>query len=247
MTSRRRVVFALPVFNEARNLEQLLPKILDLTESCPFEVLIVAVDDGSQDGSHEILTEQGCHTKRHEVNEGLGRTMLDALREAVRLCESGDIVITIDADNTQDPQDAVKMASRIADDGFALVIGSRYLEDSKQRGVPWHRRGFSLCLNLLLRLLFPMEGVRDYTSGYRAYRAGLLQEAFRHYGGDLIHEPGFAYVVELILKLRSFAPRATEVGIQLRYDQKQGETKIHLGKTMWQYAALLWRAVWRRP
>lgn len=242
----RKLVFTLPIYNEAENLEPLLVKINNIKKHYHSEVAIVAIDDGSQDGSSEILMQYGCFMKRHKTNQGLGRTMADGLREALRLCETEDVIITMDADNTQEPQDAIAMVALIGDQGFALVVGSRYTDGSRQIGVPLHRRWLSTFLNQILRLLFPMEGIRDYTSGYRAYKASLLQEAFTYYGEQLIEESGFAYTVELLLKLRQLNPRATEVGISLRYDRKQGATKIKLGRTILQYLVLLGRMILTR-
>lgn len=246
MDSERRLIFALPVYNEAENLKRLLEKIVSLRERSPFDVMVVAVDDGSSDDSLNLLKKFGCLTERHEVNKGLGKTISDALRIALVQCRPQGIIVTMDADNTQEPHDAIRMATLMDEQGFSLVVGSRYLSASEQRGVPWHRRALSWFLNLILRMLFPIKGIRDYTSGLRAYRADLLQAAFDHYGDELIQEAGFAYTVELLLKLRRFSPHAAEIAITLRYDQKQGATKMRLAETVQEYCALLWRMAQRK-
>jgi dolichol-phosphate mannosyltransferase len=83
--------------------------------------------------------------------------------------------------------------------------------------------------------------VADFTSGYRAYRVGLLKRARGHYGERLIEEQGFACMVELLLKLRHCHPVIVEVPLVLRYDRKQSASKLRLGRTMMQYLKLLIR------
>jgi hypothetical protein len=73
--------------------------------------------------------------------------------------------------------------------------------------------------------------VRDYTCGYRAYRAGLLQRAFGLYGDGFIGERGFQCQAAALLKLRRMGARMAEVPMVLRYDRKGGASKMRVGTT----------------
>ena len=108
-----------------------------------------------------------------------------------------------------------------------------------------HRPGFRRALSRgaagLFRLALPLDGVHDFTSGYRAYRVSLLRRASGHYGERLVEEQGFACMVELLLKLRHCRPVVVEVPLVLRYDRKQGASKLRLRRTILQYLRLLLR------
>ena len=73
------------------------------------------------------------------------------------------------------------------------------------------------------------------------HRVSLLARAAAHWGERLIEERGFACMVELLLKLRHCRPVVTEVPLTLRYDRKQGPSKIRIGRTVGQYLKLLVR------
>jgi dolichol-phosphate mannosyltransferase len=86
-----------------------------------------------------------------------------------------------------------------------------------------------------------MKGVRDYTCGYRAYRASTIKDAVTRYGDRLIEESGFSCMVELLLKLRRLGIRCYEVPLVLRYDQKGGVSKMRVIRTIRRYLVVMTR------
>jgi dolichol-phosphate mannosyltransferase len=94
---------------------------------------------------------------------------------------------------------------------------------------------------MLFRFILPMDGVRDYTCGYRAYKAQLLKMAFAEYGSGFISEPGFSCMVDILIKLRKFDPVVEEAPLILRYDQKLSSSKMNVGRTVRQTLSLLIR------
>jgi dolichol-phosphate mannosyltransferase len=114
-----------------------------------------------------------------------------------------------------------------------VVIGSRYVPGARVVGVPFHRRLLSYNASLLMRAVFPIEGVRDYTCGFRAYRASILQKAFARYSERLISQKGFSCMVDILLKLRTLDhPIMAEVPLVLRYDLKHGMSKMRAARTI---------------
>jgi dolichol-phosphate mannosyltransferase len=82
-------------------------------------------------------------------------------------------------------------------------------------------------------VLFPTKGVRDYTCGFRAYDLGLLQNVVSDSGDSFFDQDGFQVMVDIILKLRKNPDVIFgEVPLILRYDEKEGESKMQLGRTM---------------
>jgi len=85
---------------------------------------------------------------------------------------------------------------------------------------------------MLFTLVFPIRGVRDYTSGFRAYRPAVLQQAFATHGDGLVTERGFSCMAEILVRLCRQKLKISEVPMVLRYDQKGGASKMKVGKTI---------------
>jgi dolichol-phosphate mannosyltransferase len=140
------------------------------------------------------------------------------------------VVITMDADATHMPGLIVQMV-RMIGEGYDVVIASRYRAESRVYGVPVLRRIMSRGASLLMRVVFPIRGVRDFTCGYRAYRADVLRRAVDRYQGQFVNQDGFQCMVDILLKLRPMRLIFGEVPLLLRYDRKGGESKMNIGRT----------------
>ena len=90
-------------------------------------------------------------------------------------------------------------------------------------------------------MAFPIEGVRDYTCGYRAYRASALRIALDHYQEQLITEEGFSCMAEVLLNLRRCRMRMGEVPLELRYDRRGDASKMNVASTVGQTLSLILR------
>jgi len=229
------VIVVLPAYNEEKSLGLLLQRLDQSMHEDDLEYEIVVVDDGSTDGTARIAGEYAEHVsvrlERHEVNCGLGTTIRDGLKTAVSVATDDDIIVVMDADNTQTPG-LIRNMIRVVREGADVVIASRYRPGSYVRGVPFHRKLLSLAARAVFRLAFPIRGVRDYTCAYRAYRASVLREAFRRYGDDFVNQEGFQCMVDILLKLRKLDLIFREVPLILRYDLKQGASKMKVLRTI---------------
>jgi dolichol-phosphate mannosyltransferase len=151
-----------------------------------------------------------------------------------------DIVVTMDADDTHAPG-LISRMTMLIEEGNDVVVASRYAPGGRVLGVPLSRRVLSRGASLLFRVVYPVRGVRDYTCGYRAYRAGLLREAFARWGDEFISAPGFSCMVDILLKLHRLRAVVTEAPLVLRYDRKPGKSKMDVRRTMAQTLSLLAR------
>ena len=234
----------LPAYNEQPNLGVLLETIDDVLHEEHRLYEVVLVDDGSHDGTCAEAEQRAgfmpIHLERHAVNEGLGATIRDGLRAAASRCGDRDVVVTMDADNTQPPGLILTMLQRVRE-GADVVIASRYRSGACVRGVPLHRRMLSWSAAWLCRLVVGIEGVRDFTCGYRAYRGDVLKRAFEVYGDRFIDQEGFQCMVDILLKLRRLDLVFAEVPLILRYDRKGGGSKMKLAQTIAQTMVLICR------
>jgi dolichol-phosphate mannosyltransferase len=236
-----RVVVMLPAYNEEQDLPPLLQRLqAALAPWADYRVLVV--DDGSVDRTALVVLEAARHMPvrllQHRRNKGLGVAMRSGLEAAsVR----GDIVVTLDADNSQDPALIRRMVQQVQA-GCDVVIASRFRPGAQEVGVPPLRKALSHIASACLRRLAPYEGVRDYTCGFRAYRAELLRGMLAAHGSAFVRQRGFACMLEILLNLRRVNARVGEVPLVLRYDLKAGASKMRVLRTVWQYGSTLLRA-----
>ena len=232
---RQHVWVVLPAYNEAASLPALLEAIDESMFEGRLDYHILLMDDGSTDGTADIARRFGeempVRVERHPRNLGLGMTIRDGLMKAAELADPKDIVVTMDADNSHTPELILRMV-RVIREGHDVVIASRYQPGSRVRGVPFLRRVLSYWGGWLFRLVFPIPGVKDYTCGYRAYRADLLKKVVGRYGEEFFDQEGFQAMVDILLKLRRWDVIMGEVPLVLRYDRKEGASKMKVAKTI---------------
>jgi dolichol-phosphate mannosyltransferase len=242
--SHRKVHIVLPAYNEEPNLPTLLESLRATMEDNLIQYEVIVVDDGSADRTAEIVKgyarEMPAVLVQHVVNQGLGATLRDGLYAALERSADRDLIVTMDADDTHTPGLITRMI-RMIGEGYDVVIASRYRAESRVYGVPILRRVMSRAASLLMRVLFPIRGVRDYTCGYRAYRASVLRKAIAHYGSDFLNQEGFQCMVDILLKLRPMQLIIGEAPMLLRYDRKGGQSKMKVWRTARQTLLLLAR------
>ncbi len=231
-----RVWMVLPAYNEADNLPGLFEGCRQLVaDTYNLEMRFVVVDDGSTDGTPEVARRIGADLQvevlRNETNRGLAETFMRGMVAAADQARPEDVIVCMDADNTHLPGQLQRMLRDIQE-GRDVVIASRYRSGAVIRGVPFSRRVLSHGMSLLFRTVYPIQGVRDYSCGYRAYRAGFLQRALASQGDRMFAREGFACMVGILLRLDKQGAVFGEIPIVLRYDQKIGETKMHVGSTI---------------
>lgn len=213
----------------------MLDKLTALEKRLP-QMRTLVIDDGSDDGTGDLVqTRQTDWLRlvRHAHNMGLSQAIQTGFAEALADATPDDVIVTMDADNTHDPAQVEGMAA-LLDAGHDVIIASRFRRGSEWYGIPPHRQLFSLGVRILFWLMLPVRGVRDYSSGYRAYRAAALTRAYERWGDDFITEKGFACMAEILFRLSRLRPRVhfAEVPLILHYDFKPGPTKMPVRQTI---------------
>ena len=160
--------------------------------------------------------------------------------------------VRIEGDDTHEPKYMFDLIDKL-NEGYDVVNTSRFQPGGGQLGVSPYHAFISRSANIFMQVLLGIRGVTDYSCGYRAYRVSVLQDALEIFGNQLIQLRGlgFTSTLEIIVKLNVMGCRFAEVPFVLRYDQKQGGSKMVGSITMLGYfimALLYWWPFggWRR-
>jgi dolichol-phosphate mannosyltransferase len=242
-----------PAWNEERTIRATLLALWRAMPGRESEYRAVLVNDGSTDRTvaeaEAAVRESGgalpLTVIGHETNRGLGAGLCTGLTWCLNHAADGDVVVTLDADNTHPPATIPALVEKL-DEGYDIVIASRYRAASVVRGVPGHRLMLSDSARVLFRVLYPIPGVRDYTCCFRAFRVALLRRARDLYGEALCTATGFEAVMDLLLRLAALHPRVAEIGFTLDYGDRVGFSKMRVAKTARSTVGLLLRRRWER-
>jgi dolichol-phosphate mannosyltransferase len=214
-----RPLVVIPTYNESENVDEVLRRTLAAVPS--GHVLIV--DDGSPDGTADLAEAIGV-----ELGGGvdvLRRTEKAGLGAAYRagfawgMDHGYDVLIEMDADLSHDPA-ALPTLLAAVDGGADLAIGSRYVPGGSIPDWTWHRRALSRYGNVYASVVLGL-GVRDATSGYRAYRADTLHLL------DATHfrSHGYTFQIETAYRVSRAGGSITEVPIAFT-DRVRGTSKM---------------------
>jgi len=158
----------MPVYNERDTLEEIVKQVLDT--GLVDEIIIV--DDGSTDGSRDIMKQWGddrlVHVIFHEQNMGKGSAIRTAISSA-----QGDVMVIQDADLEYDPRDYPKLLQPIAENRADVVYGSRFIGGPARKVYFWHRVG-NLMLTLLTNILYNID-LTDMETCYKCFRADVVK------------------------------------------------------------------------
>lgn len=222
----------LPAYNEEKSLDQLIPKLGEtLSKHYNDRYRIIICNDGSKDQTKQKI-EYYQQTYpivlvEHKINRGLGETSRDLFEKASELAAPEDVIVRLDCDDTHEPEFIPRMVRKL-EEGYDVVIASRFQPGGGQKGISAYRAFISRCANIFMKVFFPIKGMQEYSCGFRAYRAAKIQEAIVFFGNNFIQLKGlgFTCTLEKLIKLRILGARFAEVPFMLRYDQKQSSSKM---------------------
>ena len=242
MNAIGRVYIGLPAHNEEIALPRLLQRIEVLGASLQKTITVVLYNDGSTNSTSTIARQWQERLSLVLLdcpqNKGLGAGLRALVRHVVETAHDNDILVIMDCDDTHDPAQIREILKSI-EQGAEVVIGSRFMRGARVEGVPRLRRVTALGAVVLFKIVHPVRGVRDYTSGYRGYRVSTLRRASDSYGAKLIEESEFSCMPELLLKLNALGFLCTEIPLQLHYGLKPTTSKMDVASNIGRLVKLL--------
>jgi len=223
-----------PTYNERENIDRLLKRLMDL----PYGLHVLVVDDGSPDGTADIVKGWMAHEPRVHLLQrpgkmGLGSAYRDGFRYA--LDNGAQYIFEMDADFSHDP-DSIGEFLKNAEE-VDVVLGSRYLNGVTVVNWPLRRLILSYMANRYTRLVTGLP-LRDATGGFKCFRRRAL-EAVRL---DRVKSDGYAFQIEMSFKCWKKGYRIREIPI-LFVDRQAGVSKMNRG-IVWEAAWMVWRLRW---
>ena len=230
----------LPIYNEAKIIQNVIDELRMYLKKQKYQ--IVAVDDGSTDGSTAILKKNvnsDFTYTGYSVNMNIGSVFATGIDKVLETAKDTDILIIMESDQTSSVDVIGRLVKKI-ENGADTVIASRYLSGGGYGNFPIMRRIFSVGANALMKYYFPIDGVQDYTIFFRAYRVGILRNARELFGKfGIIQSKGFVANAELLVKISFITHKIVEIPFIYDYGKKTGKSKITIPKTINEYFVVI--------
>ncbi len=236
------IYYILPALNESQNIEKLFINLNDFYRNKEENIIITYVDDGSTDDTADKLNflknqlSNNINLKIiiHEKNLGLGEALKSGFNYSLSVAKDNDVLITMDTDNSHTIEQSYELYKKIVFENADVSIASRYVQNSKIRGLKNTRIILSHLAAKLFKFFFNIDNVRDYTCGFRAYRVKKIRKIILNYN-NFFSETGFSVSADILLKLYKYRNQLSfkEIPIDLRYDLKEGKSKMKILKTIY--------------
>jgi glycosyltransferase involved in cell wall biosynthesis len=226
----------IPVYNErdaiAETLKRCLALRADLARVGVNELEVIAVDDGSKDGSAAAIAEfPQVRLIRHQVNRGYGAALKTGFAAA-----SHDLVGFLDGDATYPPEQFPNLCREIMEDRADLVIGSRLA--GAETEMPLIRRIGNLFFARLLTVV-GRAAVTDSASGMRVFRKATL---------ELLSPLPDGLNLTPVMSTRAVHERLRAVERPIPYSERQGESKLSVaGDGLRFLSTIVWTALTYNP
>jgi dolichol-phosphate mannosyltransferase len=220
----------IPTYNEARNIGRIADRLMSL----PVQVDMLVVDDGSPDGTAEIVTLKQSeypgriHLKKRAGKLGLGTAYVAGFKFALK--GSYRYIIEMDADFSHDPDDVPRLIEVLERDESDVAVGSRYHKGISIVNWPLSRLILSYSANLYARLVTGLP-IKDTTAGFKAFRREVLESIDL----DRIKSNGYSFQIEMHYRAMKAGYRLKEVSIIFR-ERTEGVSKMS--------KAIIFEAIW---
>lgn len=243
-----KVLVVLPTYNEALNIERMLSSV----RAALPDAGVLVVDDGSPDGTaalaEKVAADLGSvDVLRRKAKAGLGSAYRAGFQWGLE--RGWEALVEMDSDFSHDPESLPELVAPLRV-GFDLSVGSRYVPGGKIPNWSLERRLISRGGNIYADILLGL-GVKDSTSGFRAYRAEILREIDL----DAVRAEGYGFQIEMVRQVLEHGGRVVEVPICF-VDRVEGLSKMSTSIVIEAFVLVTWwaleraskaaRRLWRR-
>ena len=212
-----------PTYNEKENIEKIILKVFSL--DVDFDILIV--DDGSPDGTANIVKEiQKTYPKKLHIVErtgklGLGTAYIFGFKWALK--NNYDYIFEMDADFSHDPDDLIRLYKACHEEKGDVAIGSRYIKGVNIVNWPMSRLLMSFFASKYVKIITGMP-IHDSTAGFKCYKRTVLEKI----NLEKIQFVGYAFQIEMKFTAWKYGFNVVEVPV-IFTDRQEGASKMSGG------------------
>lgn len=216
-------VIIIPTYNEKENIRQIVQAVMAL----PQDFNILVIDDGSPDGTAQIVKEmQKEFIGRLDIigrpgKMGLGTAYITGFKWAIE--HKFDYIFEMDADFSHDPNDLPRLLDACQNDGYDVAIGSRYISGVNVVNWPMGRVLMSYFASKYVQIVTGLP-IHDTTAGFKCYRREVLETIEL----DKIHFKGYAFQIEMKFTSYKCGFKITEVSV-IFVNRRLGTSKMSGG------------------
>lgn len=227
----QKTLVIVPTYNEGNNISRLIDQVMSLDES----VHLLVIDDGSPDGTADIVKEkqQRLDARLHLIERsgklGLGTAYVRGFKYA--LDHDYEFICEMDADFSHDPEDLPTLIETVKTGEADVAVGSRYANGISIINWPLSRLILSYSANLYARYITGLP-IFDTTAGFKCIHRKVLEGI----SVDKIRSNGYAFQIELHYRAWKAGFDLKEVAIIFR-EREEGVSKMS--------KAIVWEAIWR--
>ena len=209
----------IPTYNEKENIEKIIRKVFFL----PFTFEVLIIDDGSPDGTAEIVKKlqsefpNQLHLEQRVGKLGLGTAYIHGFKWA--LSKNYAYIFEMDADFSHNPEDLIRLRTA-CENGADLAIGSRYVKGVNVVNWPIGRVLMSYFASMYVRWITRIT-IQDATAGFKCYRSIVLETIPM----DKIKFVGYAFQIEMKFTAIKYGFNVVEVPI-IFTDRTEGTSKM---------------------
>jgi dolichol-phosphate mannosyltransferase len=228
---RADVLIIIPTFNESRNIDRMITKLMN--HHIPVDVLVV--DDGSPDGTATVVREMRheyagrIHLIERAGKQGLGTAYVAGFKFA--LAHHYTFICEMDADFSHDPADIPRLVDAVRGGAADVAIGSRYCDGISIINWPLSRLILSYSANLYARVITGMP-VHDTTAGFKCFHRRVLETV----NLGRVKSNGYSFQIEMNLRAHAAGFRIIEIPVIFR-ERVEGVSKMS--------KAIMWEAMWK--
>jgi dolichol-phosphate mannosyltransferase len=238
-----RLFIIIPVYNESKNIQNLLDNIQNLKKDLGDEYFlkVITVDDGSIDDT-KILLGRPHHPDMevlvHQVNIGPGGAFRTAFQFLAPIIKPDDWVVTMEGDNTSSFKTLKQMLTR-RKEGYEVVLASVYSYGGYFINVTWWRQALSYAANLTVLSVLRIYGIKTLSSFFRLHSGKTIIALQALYGSGIIELNGFGWAVEMLYKMVLINTKISELETTVDWHKRDGLSKMKMVKTMREYLRIL--------
>jgi dolichol-phosphate mannosyltransferase len=209
----------IPTYNEKENIEKIIRKVFSLPHG--FHILIV--DDGSPDGTAQIVKNlqneflNQLFIVERKGKQGLGTAYIHGFKWAIE--KKYDFIFEMDADFSHNPDDLIRLRQACVD-GADVAIGSRYIKGVNVVNWPMSRVLMSYFASVYVRMITRID-IQDATAGFKCYKRNVLETI----NFDKIKFVGYAFQIEMKFTAIKHGFKVVEVPI-IFTDRTEGSSKM---------------------